>query len=93
MSGLRNILVIGHLFESFPDKFVMYGVSIESPIESPMISPTILNSSGIRVQDRPYQEYLYSPKNQLYIQVSMTWYDIEYLCCIAPEASMVIDFE
>ena len=27
----------------FPDKFVMYGVTIESPIESPMVSPTILH--------------------------------------------------
>jgi hypothetical protein len=51
MSGLKNILVIWHLFESFPDKFVMYGVTIESLIESPMVSPTILNSSGSRVQD------------------------------------------
>jgi len=29
----------------------MYDVTIESPIESPMVSPAILNSSGIRVQD------------------------------------------
>jgi len=40
----------------------MYGVTIESPIESPMVSPTILNSSGSRVQDWPYQGYLYPPK-------------------------------
>ncbi len=40
----------------------MYGVTIESPIESPMVSPAILNSSGSRVQDRPYQGYLYPPK-------------------------------
>jgi hypothetical protein len=46
MSGLKNIFVICHLFESFPDKFVMYGVTIKSSIESPMLSPTILNSSG-----------------------------------------------
>ncbi len=62
MSGVKNILVIWHLFESFPDKFVMYGVTIESPIESPMVSPTILNSSGSRVQDWPYRGYLYPPK-------------------------------
>jgi hypothetical protein len=51
MSGQKNILVISHLFRSFPDNFVMYGVSIESTIESPMVSPTILNSPGSRVQD------------------------------------------
>jgi hypothetical protein len=27
-----------------------------------MVSPTILNSSGSRVQDRPYRGYLYPPK-------------------------------
>jgi hypothetical protein len=40
----------------------MCGVTIESPIESPMVSPTILNSSGSRVRDRPYRGYLYPPK-------------------------------
>jgi hypothetical protein len=60
--GQQNILVIWHLFGSFPNKFVMDGVTIESPIESPMVSPTILNSSGSRVQDRPYRGYLYPPK-------------------------------
>jgi len=62
MSGLKNILVIWHLFESFPNKFVMCGVTIKSPIESPMVSPAILNSSGSRVQDWPYRRYLYPPK-------------------------------
>ena len=62
MLGQKNILVIWHLFGSFPNKFVMCGVTIESPIESPMVSPTILNSSGSRVQDRPYRGYLYPPK-------------------------------
>ncbi len=62
MSGQRNIRIIWHLSRSFPDKFVMYGVTIESLIESPMVSPTILNSPGSRVQDRPYQGYLYPPK-------------------------------
>jgi len=62
MLGLQNIIVIWHLFESFPDKFVMYGATIKSPIESPMVSPAILNSSGSRVQDQPYQGYLYPPK-------------------------------
>ena len=62
MSGLKNILVMWHLFGSFPDKFVMYGVTIKSPIESPMVSPAILNSSGSRVQDQPYREYLYPHK-------------------------------
>ena len=34
MLGQQNILVIWHLFGSFPNKFVMYGVTIETPIES-----------------------------------------------------------
>ena len=62
MSGLKNILVIWHLFESFPDKFVMRGVTIESPIESPNGKFQIPNSSDSRVQDRPYRGYLYPPK-------------------------------
>ena len=62
MSGQENIRFIWHLFKSFPDRFVMYGVTIESPIESPMVSSTILNSSGRRVQDQPYRGYLYPPK-------------------------------
>jgi hypothetical protein len=62
MSGQINIHLIWHLSRSFPDKFVMYGVTIKSPIESPMISPTILNSPGSRVQDWPYRGYLYPPK-------------------------------
>ena len=75
MSGQKNSWFIWHLFKSFPDRFVIYGVPIKFPIESPMVSSTILNSPGSRVQDRPYQGYLYPPKNQLYIQVLMTWYD------------------
>ena len=59
---VRHIWFIWHLFLSFTDKFVMYGVTIESPIESPMVSPTILNSPGSRVQDWPYRGYLYPPK-------------------------------
>ena len=39
----KNILASVRIF---PDKFLMYGVKIESLIESPMISSTILNSSG-----------------------------------------------
>ncbi len=62
MLGQRNIRIIWHLSRSFPDKFVMYGVTIESPIESPMVSPTILNSPDGRVQDQPYRGYLYPPK-------------------------------
>ncbi len=62
MLGQRNIRIIWHLSRSFADKFVMYGVTIESPIESPMVSPTILNSPGSKVQDQPYQGYLYPPK-------------------------------
>jgi len=37
-------------------------VSIESPIESPVISPTIIHSPGGRVHDQPYQGYHYPPK-------------------------------
>ena len=40
----------------------MCGVTIESPIESPNGKFQIPNSSGSRVQDRPYQGYLYPPK-------------------------------
>ena len=38
MLGQKNIQFIWHMFKSFPDKFVMYGVTIESPIESPVVS-------------------------------------------------------
>jgi hypothetical protein len=61
----------------------MYDVTIESPIESPMVSPTILNSPGSRLQDQPYRGYLYPPKTN-YIQVPMTWYNIT--SSVAPTA-------
>ena len=37
-----TIVSLLHCVRSFPDKFVMYSVSIESPIESLMVSSTIL---------------------------------------------------
>ncbi len=45
----------------------MYSLSIESPIESLMVSPAIQSSPGSRVRDRPYWGYLYPPKtNYIY---------------------------
>ncbi len=80
MLGQKNIWFIWQLFKSFPNRFVIYGVTIESPIESPMVSSTILNSPGSRVQDQPYRGYLYPPKTN-YIQVPMTWYDTSRWWC------------
>jgi hypothetical protein len=72
MSGLKDIRFIWHLFVSFPDKFVMYGVTIESPIESPMVSPAILNSPGSKVQDEPYHGF-HTSITQTFIQLSQIW--------------------
>ena len=64
MLGLKNNLVIWHLFKSFPNRFVIYDVTIKFPIESPMVSccVSIPNSPGSRVQDWHYRGYLYPPK-------------------------------
>jgi hypothetical protein len=77
MSDQKNIRIIWHLFVSFPDNFVICGVTIESPIESPMESSKILTSPDSSVQDWPYWGSLYPPKTN-YMQVPMTWYNIDH---------------
>jgi hypothetical protein len=58
---------------SFPGKFVMDSASIKSPIESLVVSHTILTHQVVEYRINLTQVF-FPPKNKLCIQIPMTWF-------------------